>query len=638
MKFLSKAVAAALLTVLSVQPVLYAGHTHPAKRERVNLNLQNIKIEDFIKMVGKVTGENILITQPIPGTVNFVSSSPIYKDELMDILLAVLGKKGFTVVRDGSFLKIERANTAVKRNLPIGKDSHSLMKTEFIEVKNENVDIIAAKVRQFLSEGGKLLTIKESNTMIVSDFPKNIAIIRKIVDKIERQRAKSMQVKFVQLKNAKASRLASQVTKISQSIINQKVANNKVQILSDDATNSIIILASKQNIAKLVPIVKRMDAKDDSATQKLTIIPLENSEAKNVVTSLQQVLDKKKYAKPTDKPIVSVYEELNALVVSGYESDINDIREMIKVLDVEKPQVFVKARIIVINQNKADSIGVKYGLAGGAVTDAGLFTFAANLGGPAVAFDGGGLLNLAGSSFDAGVAFGATVDFLASNGAANTLSEPTLLCVNNQESSIYVGRTEPMVTSTAQGADSTSLARNTYTRQDIGLTLKIKPRLSQGDKVTLISTAKLEDILNSSIPGLPSTTKREVITTAIVNNGESVIIGGLIYDKSRKEAQGIPGLRDIPGLGYLFDWKKEVHETINLVIILTPFIVRHNEDMPRIRKMLSELDAIQDKYQDLIKEKLEERRRMLEEKGELPDEEGDAGEDDPMSIISPSKR
>jgi len=637
MKFLSKAVTIALLGILSLEPALLAKPSHSVKRERVNLNLQNIKIEDFIRMVGKVTGENILITQPIPGTVNFVSSSPIYKDELMDILLAVLGKKGFTVVKDGSFLKIERANTAVKRNLPIGKSSDGLMQTAFIEVKNENVDIIAAKVRQFLSEGGKLLTIKESNTMIVSDYPKNIEVIRKIVQKIERQRAMSMQVKFVQLKNAKASRLAAQVLKISQSIINQKVANNKVQILSDDATNSIIILASKANIDKLVPIVERMDAKDDSATQRLTIIPLENSEAKNVVKSLQQVLDKKKYPKPTDKPIVSVYEELNALVVSGYESDIKDIQEMIKVLDVEKPQVFVKARIIEINQNKADSIGVKYGLAGGAVTDAGLFTFAANLGGPAVAFNGGGLLNLTSSSFDAGVAFGATVDFLASNGAANTLSEPTLLCVNNQESSIYVGRTEPMVTSTAQGADSTSLARNTYTRQDIGLTLKIKPRLSQGDKVTLISTAKLEDILNSSIPGLPSTTKREVITTAIVNNGESVIIGGLIYDKSRKEAQGIPGLRDIPGLGYLFDWKKEVHEQINLVIILTPFIVRHNEDMPKIRKMLAELDAIQDQYKELIKEKLEERRKKLEEKGELPEEKG-GEKDDPMSIITPSHR
>ena len=635
MKFLSKAAALFITAMLGSAPLLQAAPSGQ-QRERVNLNLQNIKIEDFIKMVGKVTNENILLSQPIPGTVNFVSSAPIYKDELMDILLAVLAKKGFTLVENGSFFNVERANTAVKRNLPIGKSRHSLMMTQFIEVQGSNVDVVAAKVRQFLSEGGKLITLKESNTMIVSDFPKNIKVIQRIVNTVEGLSSSSRQVRFVRLYHAKASRLAAQVTKISQGIINQKVQSNKVEILSDDATSSIIVLASEANIKTIIPIIQRMDAKDSSASDKLTIIPLENSEAKNVVTSLQQVLDKKQYVKPTDKPIVSVYEELNAIVVSGRESDIDDIKEMVALLDVEKPQVFVKARIIEINQNMADTIGVKYGLAGGAVTDAGLFTFAANLGGPAIAFDGGGLLNLGSSSFDAGIAFGATVDFLASNGAANTLSEPTLLCVNNQESSIYVGRTEPIVTSTQQGTDSTSLARNTYTRQDIGLTLKIKPRLSQGNKVTLESTAKLEDILNSSIPGLPSTTKREVVTTAIVSNGESVIIGGLIYDKSRDESQGIPGLRDIPLLGYLFDWKYTIHEEINLVIILTPFIVRHNEDMPKVRKLLQQLDEVQVKYKSLIERKLEERKEEQAEQHEEQTSQKQKGED-AMSVISPSK-
>jgi len=633
MKFFNRLLPALLAVLLLTSAVSFA-------REKVNVNLQNIKIEDLIKMVSKQTGKNILITQPVPGTVDFVSTSPIYEDELMDILIAVLEKKGFTIVEEGNFYTLERSNTAVKRNLPVGRRGGSLMQTEFIEVVNQNVDIIAAKVRQFLSEGGKLVTIKENNTMIVSDYPGNIGVIRKVVAQIEKQQAENMNAEFISLKNAKASRLAASVLKISKNIINQQVEMNKVDIQADDATNSVIIMGSQENIDKLIPIVERLDAKDDADSQGLTIIPLENSEAKNVVTSLQQVLDKKQYAKPTDKPIVSVYEELNAIVVSGLESDIKDIRKMVELLDVEKPQVFVKARIIEINENMADQIGVQYGLAGGALTDAGLFTFAANLGGSAVAFDGGGLLNLSSSTYDAGVAFGATIDFLASNGAANTLSEPTLLCVNNQESSIYVGRTEPIVTSTQQGTDSTSLARNTYTRQDIGLTLKLKPRLSQGDKVTLITTAKLEDILNSSVPGLPSTTKREVVTTAIVSNGESVIIGGLIYDKSREESQGIPGLRDIPYLGNLFDWRYSTHEEINLVIILTPYIVRKGEDLRQIRERLHSLDEIQARYQALIKEKLEEHKSEMD-KQEKKEEMGRTSEEekkDPLDMISPSKR
>ena len=196
---------------------------------------------------------------------------------------------------------------------------------------------------------------------------------------------------------------------------------------------------------------------------------------------------------------------------------------------------------------------------------------------------------------------------MESNGAAQRLSEPTLLCVNNQESTIYVGKTEPVVTSTTQGSQSTDLGRNTYTREDIGLTLKIKPRLSSGNKVTMIVSVKLEDISNSSIPGLPSTVKREIITNAIVPNGQSVILGGLISDKERTEAQGIPYLRDIPWLGGLFDWESTSHEEINLVIMLTPYIVRSDEDISKIHSILADLDQIQDDYQTLIERKLKER-------------------------------
>ncbi len=355
-----------------------------------------------------------------------------------------------------------------------------------------------------------------------------------------------------------------------------------------------------------MPIIKRLDAKDDSYSQRLTIISLENSEAKNVVTSLTAILEKKKYAKETDKPMVSVYEELNAIVVSATEEDINDIKEMVEILDIEKPQVFIRARIIEIAENETEQLGVKYGIAGGAATDAGLFSFAANLGGSAMVLPEG-LLDLSGISYDAGVVFGATLDFLESNGAAQRLSEPTLLCVNNQESTIYVGKTEPVVTSTTQGSQSTDLGRNTYTREDIGLTLKIKPRLSSGNKVTMIVSVKLEDISNSSIPGLPSTVKREIITNAIVPNGQSVILGGLISDKERTEAQGIPYLRDIPWLGGLFDWESTSHEEINLVIMLTPYIVRSDEDISKIHSILADLDQIQDDYQTLIERKLKER-------------------------------
>ena len=613
MRYLSAALVLSASLLLSHTTL--SASSISVKRERVNLKIQDTKIEDFIKMVSKVVGKNILLAQKIPGTVNFVSSSPIYKDELMDILLAVIGKKGFTLVEDGSFLRVERSNTAVKRNLPIGHGSKSLMHTEFLQIEHENVDIIAAKVRQFLSEGGKLLTVKESNTMIVSDFYKNINSIKRVVHDLEAAQAKSRQVQFIELKNAKASRIAIILQTIAKNTINQKVITNKLDITSDDASNSIIIMGSQKNIDKIVPFISKLDIKDGSYSQRLTIIPLENSEATNVVSSITKLLEKKKYVKETDKPMVSAYEELNALIVSATEADIKDIKEMVSILDVEKPQVFVRARIIEIGQNASNTIGVKYGLAGGTATESGLFTFSANMGGSPIAFDTSSF-GISAPTASAGIAFGAAVDFLSSNGAARALSEPTLLCVNNQESTIYVGKTESIVSSTVQGNQSTDLARNTFQRQDIGLTLKIKPRLSSGNKVTLVTSVKQEDIANSSIPGLPSTIKREVTTTAIVQNGESVIIGGLISDKKRESEQGIPGLRSIPWLGQLFSWNGESSEEINLVIILTPYIIRSNDDLTHLRKVLSKLDSIQAEYETLLERKLDERLETMNKEKE----------------------
>ncbi len=627
-----------IMTIMLLPGVVVAADA-PSKettRERVNLKLDNIKIEDFITMVGKVVNKNILLSQPIPGTVNFISTSPIYKDELMDILIAVLEKKGFTIVQSGSFYTVERSNTAVKNNLPIGTKEKSLMKTEFIQVTSENVDILAAKVRQFLSEGGKLLTMKETNTMIVSDYPANIGIIQKVVDKIEAQYEENAQVAFVALENAKASRVQPQLLKIGQTLINQKVDSNKVDIIADDASNSIIILASQENIDRLKPMVSKLDAKDTGADQRLTILPLENSEAKNVVTSLQTLLDKKKYVNEANKPTVSVYEELNAIVVSAVESDIEDIKGMIKILDIEKPQVFVKARIIEISKSMGDQIGMRYGLAGGALTSSGLLSFAANLGGSSVVLPAG--LNLDTSAkFDQGIVLGATIDFLAGNGAAHSLSEPTLLCVNNQESTIYVGQTQSIVTSTVQGNQSTDLARNTVSREDIGLTLKIKPRLSSGNKVTLVANAKLEDVIPGSTPGYVNTSKREVSTTAIVQNGESVIIGGLISDKDRESNTGIPLLKDIPYLGALFGYTETSKEEINLVIILTPYIVRNNEDLPRVRKLMQQLDEVQRDYETLLGKKLDERLDEIkaEEKAKEPEVKAKSNA---MDAISPSGR
>lgn len=564
-------------------------------REQINVALNNMNIDDFVKMVAKIINKNILVSQSIPGTVNLVSNAPVFKDEILNILIAVLDTKGFTLVEDRGFLKIVRTAQAVQSNLAVVSKSQSLMHTAALECKNSEVDATAARVRQFASPSGKIVTIKETNTMLISDFPDNIARIKDIMRIVDQEASVQIEAEFIRLTHAKASKIVEDLNKISKSIINQATPGNKVEVLKDDGTNSIIIVANKENMQKLKEYVSQFDTKN-SQVVRTKIFPLKNSESKNTLTTLNEIISKKKYADETLKPMASADEDMNAIIISAIESDMEDIADILKTLDVEKPQVYVKARIVEISESDSKNIGIKYGLEGGKSNSSGLYTFLMNTGGSSVALSSSlsGVINV--GELQEGLALGAMIDFLAGEGAATILSDPSLLCLNNKESSIYVGQTQSVLTSTTQGTSTTELARSSYTRQDIGLTLKIKPRLSSSDLVTLAVQVTSEDVVSGSGTGLPTTTKRDVKTSAIVKSGDSVIIGGLIKSKTSESVSKLPLLGDIPLFGELFRDTETKNDKVNLVIMLTPYVVEKSGDLQKLREKLSELDTIQNQY------------------------------------------
>ncbi len=572
---------------------------YATQKEVVNIKFNNLKIQDFIQMVAKIIHKNILLTIPIPGNVNFISSAPVYKDELFNILIDVLDAKGFTLVEDGNYLKVVRSSRAVKEGLPFVPKTPGVMRTTIIRIKNANVDIVATRIRQFLSIGGKIITLRDANSMVIADYPKNIQIIKKIASFIDQDPSNKMKIKFIELKYAKASRIIGQVTKMAKATINQKIPTNKIEILSDDATNSIILIATQENIQKLLPYIKKLDAKDLAGEQRIAVIPLHNAEAKDLVKTINDLLAKKKYPKESEKPTISVDEEMNSLIVSARGEDIEMIKGMVKLLDRERPQVYIMAKIVEISESKAKQIGLKYGLEGGKVTSNALYTAAMNLGGSSIVSGAINSLLKMPENITEGVALGAFIDFLSKEGAAEVLSEPSLLCINNKDSSIYVGKTESVLTSSVQGNSTTDLARNTYKRQDIGLTLKIKPRISSGDKVT-IKTSLIQEDTAGGQPGLPITTKRQVETTAIVSNGESVILGGLIKAKYDDKERKIPFLGDIPIAGNLFKDKEKIRDKVNLVVILTPFIIQNSEDMKKLKHTLYRLNRLEERYYDIL--------------------------------------
>ncbi|WP_457747137.1 type II secretion system secretin GspD [Sulfurimonas sp.] len=601
-----------IIIVVMLVGVLFA-------REQINVNFSNLAITDFIKLVSKITHKNILINNNINGTVNFISTTPIYKDELMDLLVSVLESKGFTLVQNGSIYEVLRSAEASKHNVdvvrPYKKLTGSLMVTQAIKIRGENVDVVAAKIRYLISKTAKLMTMKESNTLLITDYPKNIETLKKVIRDIETNN--KMIVEIIPIEHTEAKKLQTRLLDIAKSIFNPKIASEQVKIIFDENINGLVVVGQKKNVAKIKSLVARMDV-ESHVNQGIQIFELKNSDVNAVVKTLNDIISKQTFTDPAMKPNISSSEEINAVIAVGEPSIIKGIKKIIEELDKEKYQVYVQAKIVEINKNKAQDIGVKYGFAAGDISSSGLYAMSANFGSDTLASFANdtvlGLLNGFSSGAGTALALGATLNFLQTHGASKSISNPSILCVNNKESSIYVGKT--ISVSSGQTAVSGSTTTS-YKREDVGLTLKIKPRVSSSDKVTLDVEAILENILDdgaNNASGQPITSKQEVKTQAILRNGESIIIGGLVKSYVQNSKTKVPLLGDIPFIGeYLFSSTNKTNEQDNLVVILTPYVIDKSDELSKLQQDLGILAKIQEEYNKKAAD-LVEPQKVIEDK------------------------
>jgi general secretion pathway protein D len=587
-------------------------------REQVNVNFSNLAIDDFIKLISKITNKNILINHKINGAVNFVSTTPVYDDELIDILVSVLESKGFTLIQKGSLYEIVRSNEASKHNAQVVKQGKklygSLMVTQSIEVKGENVDIVAAKIRHLISKTAKLMTMKESNILLLTDYPKNIETIKRVIKDIDTNNEAI--VKIFPIKHAEAKKLHTRLVDISKSLFNAKVSSQQVKIILDDNVNGVIVVGNEANVQKIEALVEKLDV-ESSVSKTVQIFNLKNSDAKSVLTSLNDIISKQTFTDPDMKPNVSASEEINAIIIIGEPIIIRGLKLIIDELDKEKYQVYVQAKIIEINKKNAESLGVKYGFDGGTISGGGLYTLATNFTGPSVAISDD-MLGYVGKPSGLSFALGATLDFLETNGASKSVSNPSILCVNNKESSIYVGKTISISTGTISSANLGSGVTSSYKREDVGLTLKIKPRVSSKDKVTLDAEAILENVTDTGLNAdgepvrQPTTSKQEVKTQAILRHGESIIIGGLVKAFDTASVSKVPLLGDIPLIGkYVFSSTTTSMEEENLIVMLTPYIIDKSEKLSQLQKDLGLLAKLQKDYNLKVFERMEKKSKEI---------------------------
>jgi len=362
--------------------------------------------------------------------------------------------------------------------------------------------------------------------------------------------------------------------------------------------------------------------------QKLTkepystkIYELKNIDGENILKILTTLIDKKPFENEYLKPVVTLDSESNSIILMGVEEELKKLISFLDDIDRQKSQVYIQAKIIEVNNELVNRIGLSYGLLKANSSSDGIMAISANLNGgsnalnSAISLLGIDIKNL---NLKSGIALAASLNLLRQKGAVDIVSQPSILAINNKESFIYVGEKISIQTSSSVSDGGTQ--RTNYQREDVGLTLKVKPRVASDEKLTLEINTLLEGVKLSSV-GVgdnPDTHKKEINTTAILNNGESVIIGGLIENKSENIEEKVPFLGDIPIIGNIFKNEMNVNKKSDLVIIVTPYLVPKNKDLTYIRDKLSELKNLEDRYlEESLKYLKDTKEEQLEEKESL---------------------
>ncbi|MCT7639721.1 type II secretion system protein GspD [Aliarcobacter butzleri] len=412
-------------------------------------------------------------------------------------------------------------------------------------------------------------------------------------------------INFKDIKVDDLIKITSKITKrniLVTQIINEKVdyiptqkitKENLFDILETTLKEKGYFLVEENGVLKVkkVEIIKEEE-------QFTEVVGLKNVDGANIIKILDDVVNKKYINKPT-KPFVSLDLESNSLVVMASKDELKQIKDLIQELDKEKAQVYVQAKIIEVNNELVNKIGISYGIINASARSDGINAISSNLNGGSNAIkeavDTLGI-RMSDVNIKSGLALGASLNLLQQNGALDIVSEPSILAIDNKESSIYVG--EKISVEISSTLTDGGLQRTNYEREDIGLTLKVKPRISSDTKLTLEINTLLEGIKSTSVSAgqNPDTLKKEIKTAAILNNGESVIIGGLIENKNETIEQKIPVLGDIPLFGELFKNDSKMNKKNNLVIIVTPYMIPKSKDITYIREQLSELKKLEDKY------------------------------------------
>ena len=556
----------------------------------VQVNFEEVDIKDFTKIVSKATGKNIVIPPSLRGKITVISPQPIPRKELFNLYVAALDELGYQVVDYGHYVKIVRNNQVARESATVARgkiDGGDKVLTYIYIPKHLLVANLHSMARNMLSRVGKVSIVRDSNAIIVTDKEKNIHKLITVLNRLDRAPV-SLQIASYKLKNARAE----DVEKVLKALLEKGFAfdiaktfpipgRDYFHFATDERTNTLYLVGTPKIVRQVNSLIAKLDKPIKVKKGNVHIVRLNYAFAEDtakVLDSLFKGSDKKKYGLTGAVKIVAD-KSSNSLIVLSKPEDFAVIKEIIKSIDVKRPQVFVEVQIVEMSMDKLLQMGVEWKF----LSRGEHVPFGGSLYGnlplqPGYPSASPGLLLGIAKWRDGTPDIGLLLNAYAKEGGVNVIATPQILTLDNEEAEINISKVIPYSTGLKYDANNNPVI--SYDYKDVGIVLKITPHITASGEVRLKVYEKVEDVVGyaNADQTAPITSKRETRTTVDVKNGQTLVIGGLIKKKKLTTVERVPVLGSIPVVGNLF--KKTGHqiEKTNLLVFITPKVVRNVQE------------------------------------------------------------
>ena len=640
------------LLVLLLAPA-FASAQSGAAGGGITLNFKDADIREVAATIGQITHKDFIIDPRVQGRVTVISSKPINADTVYAVFLSVLQVHGLAAVPAGAMIKIVPALEA--RQMPGTMLSRATpgdaIVTDVVQINNVSAAQLVPVLRPLMSTEAQLAAYPPSNMLIISDRASNVQRLLDIITRIDQPT--SSEVEVIPLQNASASDVVQTLTSLLQTQQGME-AGPPMKLVADTRTNSILVGGDKSDRLRIRALIIRLDT--PSETGNTQVIYLRYAKAKDIADELKSFVQD--LQKPTgtgaaaggagaNQPQVSLIpdERTNSLVITAPPKIMRAVQDVIAKLDIRRAQVLLQTIEAELTSDKSAQLGITWvadalnnaGAAGatdfsntgpgilGLAQQAAAANSAASLGSSLGTTGSTGLsipqgLTLGvGKIVNGGFSFAALLSALAGNSDTNILSTPSVVTLDNQEADIKVAQQVPFVTgqytnTTGTGTTGTPIINpfQTVQREDVGLELKITPQINQGNAVLLKIDQVISNLTGTSVGGQPVTNTREIKTSVMAQDGEIVVLGGLIENQLIESEQHVPVLGSIPLLGNLFKYRKTTDTKSNLMLFIQPTILRNNETADQYTsKTYNQMRDIQLRNQGPVQLMPQEQRPVL---------------------------